>query len=69
MFVHPQFDPIAFSLGPLSVRWYGLMYLFAFLAGGFLAAYRARQPDAHLGPVLLDWMTMGQLLTLKRDTP
>ncbi len=46
MFVHPEFDPIAFSLGPLSVRWYGLMYLFAFLAGGFLAAYRARQPQS-----------------------
>ncbi|MDZ7653044.1 MAG: hypothetical protein U5L03_11075 [Burkholderiaceae bacterium] len=25
--VHPQFDPIALSLGPVAVRWYGLMYL------------------------------------------
>ncbi|MFA7665064.1 MAG: prolipoprotein diacylglyceryl transferase [Burkholderiaceae bacterium] len=30
MLVHPEFDPIAFSLGPLAVRWYGLMYLIAF---------------------------------------
>lgn len=30
MFVHPQFDPIAFHLGPLAVRWYGLMYLVGF---------------------------------------
>ena len=30
MFVHPQFDPIAFQIGPLAVRWYGLMYLLAF---------------------------------------
>lgn len=30
--IHPQFDPIAFSLGPVAVRWYGLMYLVAFLA-------------------------------------
>lgn len=30
MLVHPNIDPIAFSLGPLSVRWYGLMYLAAF---------------------------------------
>ena len=30
MLVHPQFDPVAFSLGPLSVRWYGLMYLLGF---------------------------------------
>jgi phosphatidylglycerol---prolipoprotein diacylglyceryl transferase len=33
MLTHPNFDPIVFSLGPLAVRWYGLMYLAAF---GFL---------------------------------
>ena len=31
-----DFDPIAFSVGPLDVRWYGIMYLLAFLF--FLAA-------------------------------
>jgi len=46
MFTHPGFDPVAFSIGPLAVRWYGLMYLFAFLAGGLLASYRARQPNS-----------------------
>lgn len=30
MLAHPQFDPVAISLGPISVHWYGLMYLFAF---------------------------------------
>lgn len=30
MFVHPQFDPVAVHLGPLAVRWYGLMYLVGF---------------------------------------
>jgi phosphatidylglycerol---prolipoprotein diacylglyceryl transferase len=30
MLVHPNIDPIAFSIGPLAVRWYGLMYLAAF---------------------------------------
>ena len=30
MFVHPGFDPIAVSLGPLAVRWYGLMYIVGF---------------------------------------
>lgn len=30
MLVHPQFDPIALQLGPLPIRWYGLMYLLAF---------------------------------------
>jgi phosphatidylglycerol:prolipoprotein diacylglycerol transferase len=28
---HPQFDPIAISLGPVAIHWYGLMYLSAFL--------------------------------------
>ena len=30
MLVHPQFDPVAIHLGPLSVHWYGLMYLLGF---------------------------------------
>ncbi len=30
MLIHPNFDPVAISLGPLAVRWYGLMYLAAF---------------------------------------
>ncbi len=43
MFIYPHIDPIAFSLGPLKVHWYGLMYLFSFLAGWFLACYRAKK--------------------------
>ena len=42
MLIHPQFDPVAMSLGPLHVRWYGLMYLAAFLLFLFLGRYRAR---------------------------
>jgi phosphatidylglycerol---prolipoprotein diacylglyceryl transferase len=32
----PQIDPIAFHVGPLAVRWYGLAYLLAFALGYFL---------------------------------
>ena len=43
MLVHPQFDPIAIQIGPLAVRWYGLMYLI-----GFVLVHRARPlPHAH----------------------
>jgi phosphatidylglycerol:prolipoprotein diacylglycerol transferase len=42
MFVHPQFDPIAIKLGPLAIRWYGLMYLVGFISGLLLGKYRAR---------------------------
>ena len=40
MLVHPQFDPVAFSLGPLAVRWYGLMYLAGFGAAWWLGTRR-----------------------------
>jgi phosphatidylglycerol---prolipoprotein diacylglyceryl transferase len=39
-----DFDPIAFSLGPLSIRWYGLMYLLGFAL--FLLLGRLRSRDA-----------------------
>jgi phosphatidylglycerol:prolipoprotein diacylglycerol transferase len=41
MLHYPNFDPIALSLGPLHVRWYGLMYLVGFLAAWILAHRRA----------------------------
>lgn len=34
MLQFPDIDPIAFEIGPLAVRWYGLMYL-----AGFVSAY------------------------------
>jgi phosphatidylglycerol---prolipoprotein diacylglyceryl transferase len=46
MFVYPHPDPVALSLGPLHVRWYGLMYLVGFLAGWWLARRRAAQPGS-----------------------
>ncbi len=38
--IHPQFDPVALQLGPLSVHWYGLMYLVAFLQFWWLGKHR-----------------------------
>jgi phosphatidylglycerol---prolipoprotein diacylglyceryl transferase len=43
MLVHPQFDPIAFQIGPLAVRWYGLMYLLAFMMVLILGRWRIRK--------------------------
>ena len=45
MITHPQFDPIAFSVGPLAVRWYGLMYVVGFVAYIALGKWRARRDD------------------------
>jgi phosphatidylglycerol:prolipoprotein diacylglycerol transferase len=46
MLIHPMHDPIAFSIGPLAVRWYGLMYLLAFAQ--FIALGRLRIRQAHI---------------------
>ncbi len=43
MLIHPQFDPIIFSIGPLAVRWYGLMYVVGFVAFIVLGKLRVRQ--------------------------
>ena len=34
--VLPQIDPVIFSIGPLTVRWYGLMYVLGFVASYLL---------------------------------
>jgi phosphatidylglycerol:prolipoprotein diacylglycerol transferase len=54
MLIHPQFDPVAFSLGPLSVRWYGLMYLVAFVQFILLGRYRISTRPALLNAEQLD---------------
>ncbi len=43
MLTFPQIDPIAFSLGPLKVHWYGLMYLFGFASAWVLANFRVKR--------------------------
>ena len=38
---YPQIDPIIVSLGPVALRWYGLMYLLGFAAVWWLGRKRA----------------------------
>lgn len=55
MLIHPQFDPVAISLGPLAIRWYGLMYLAGFIAFLILGRRRAAsQPWHGIAPAALD---------------
>jgi len=48
MIAYPQIDPVALSLGPLKVHWYGLMYLAGFLGAWFYGVQRCKRAD-------LDW--------------
>jgi phosphatidylglycerol:prolipoprotein diacylglycerol transferase len=43
---YPHIDPVAFSLGPLKIHWYGILYLVAFTSAWWLGRYRARQPNS-----------------------
>jgi phosphatidylglycerol---prolipoprotein diacylglyceryl transferase len=44
MLVHPQFNPVALSLGPINIHWYGITYLVAFGLFMWLAARRVKLP-------------------------
>src|SRR2546429_8147528 len=46
MLTYPGFNKVAFELGPIKVRWYGIMYLLGFAAAWWLARRRAAQPGS-----------------------
>ena len=52
--IFPDFDPVAVQLGPLAIRWYGLMYLAGFAAAWWLGRVRARRPGAVISPPQMD---------------
>ncbi|MDX1403484.1 MAG: prolipoprotein diacylglyceryl transferase [Woeseiaceae bacterium] len=54
MLTYPDFDPIIFSIGPLAIRWYGLMYVIGFVAGWLLARRRAQKSWSVVKPEQVD---------------
>lgn len=42
MLIYPYINPVAFSLGPIQVHWYGLMYLIGFVSAWLLAHWRMK---------------------------
>lgn len=42
----PEFDPVIFSIGPVALHWYGLMYLVGFIFAMWLAGRRANRPGS-----------------------
>lgn len=44
----PDIDPVAIHLGPLSIRWYGIMYLLGLVVAWMLARYRLRKGYVNL---------------------
>jgi phosphatidylglycerol:prolipoprotein diacylglycerol transferase len=54
MLTYPEIDPVALSLGPLKVHWYGLMYLLAFAGVWILGRFRAARPDSSWNAQMVD---------------
>ena len=52
--LYPELDPIALDLGPLKVRWYGVMYLVGFAAAWWLGRRRAARPGSGWKPQDID---------------
>jgi phosphatidylglycerol:prolipoprotein diacylglycerol transferase len=45
MLTYPQIDPVIFKVGPLAVRWYGLMYVISFFCCLFLCRYQLKEKN------------------------
>ena len=56
MFTYTYIDPVALQLGPLAVRWYGLMYVTGILGGWWLGRVLARRPWSPLNQPQVDDM-------------
>jgi phosphatidylglycerol:prolipoprotein diacylglycerol transferase len=54
VFQYTDIDPVAVSIGPLSVRWYGLMYLLGFAASWLIARARSKRADSPIQPAQVD---------------
>lgn len=48
--IYHNIDPVAVALGPISIHWYGLMYVAALGAGWWLSLYRAKRLGGSIQP-------------------
>jgi phosphatidylglycerol:prolipoprotein diacylglycerol transferase len=54
VFQYPDIDPVAFSLGPLQVHWYGITYVLGFIVGWFGLRARSRRADSPVTPARVE---------------
>lgn len=61
-----KINPIAFSLGPIQISWYGIMYLIAFAVVYFLVRYRIKTEKLNISfetvQDFFPWAVVGLLL-------
>ena len=66
MMIHPQFDPVLISIGPLAIRWYALSYIVGFILFTILGRRRIAQGNSVITKETLDdcltWGILGVIL-------
>ena len=66
MMIHPQFDPILLSIGPLAIRWYALSYIIGFVLFIWLGRRRIAEGNTVFTKEMLDdfltWGVIGVIL-------
>ncbi len=66
MMIHPQFDPVLLSIGPLAIRWYALSYIVGFILFIWLGRRRIAQGNSVFTKEMLDdfltWGIFGVIL-------
>ena len=63
----PNIDPVAFSIGPIDIRWYALSYMAGFILGlytikTFLTLYPSKYLNKDMMDDLLTWVIVGVIL-------
>ncbi len=66
MMIHPQFNPVAISIGPVAIRWYALSYIVGFILFLWLGRRRIKQGNTAFTQEMLDdfltWGVVGVIL-------
>jgi phosphatidylglycerol---prolipoprotein diacylglyceryl transferase len=54
MLQFPDIDPVIFKIGPLSMRWYGLMYILGFVSSYLLVMYQLKKKNLKIDRAIID---------------
>jgi phosphatidylglycerol---prolipoprotein diacylglyceryl transferase len=54
MIKYPDIDPVIIKIGPLALRWYGLMYVFGFVSSYLLVMYQLKKKKINIARAEID---------------
>jgi phosphatidylglycerol:prolipoprotein diacylglycerol transferase len=66
MIPYPKIDPVIIRIGPLAIRWYGLMYLLGFASSYLLVRYQVKKKELDISlkdiESLYSWLVIGLIV-------